>query len=70
MCWLFVCAELALEEEVQRVRLKNIHLGNALKKLESTIRHKEQLAGGQGTVQAAAVRASAKLSCSVGCATM
>lgn len=37
--------ERALEEEVQRVRLKNIHLGNALKKLESTIRHKEQLAG-------------------------
>jgi len=28
------------------VRLKNIHLGNALKKLESTIRNKEQLAGG------------------------
>jgi hypothetical protein len=34
-----------LEEEVQRVRLKNIHLANALKKLESTIMHKEQLAG-------------------------
>lgn len=39
-------AERALEEEVQRVRLKNIHLANALKKLESTIRNKEQLAGG------------------------
>jgi hypothetical protein len=34
-----------LEEEVQRVRLKNIHLANALKKLESTLRNKEQLAG-------------------------
>jgi hypothetical protein len=27
------------------VRLKNIHLGNALKKLEATLRSKEQLAG-------------------------
>jgi hypothetical protein len=27
-----------VEEEVQRVRLKNIHLANALKKLEATIR--------------------------------
>jgi hypothetical protein len=38
-------AERGLEEEVQRVRLKNIHLANTLKKLESTISHKEQLAG-------------------------
>lgn len=38
-------AERVLEEEVQRVRLKHIHLANALKKLESTIMHKEQLAG-------------------------
>eukprot|EP00879_Flechtneria_rotunda_P019667 GHRR01020665.1.p1 GENE.GHRR01020665.1~~GHRR01020665.1.p1 ORF type:complete len:373 (+),score=152.65 GHRR01020665.1:60-1178(+) len=36
----------AAEEEVQRVRLKNIHLANALKKLEATIRDKEQLAEG------------------------
>ncbi|KAF6260717.1 hypothetical protein COO60DRAFT_1683532 [Scenedesmus sp. NREL 46B-D3] len=35
-----------VEEEVQRVRLKNIHLANALKKLEATIRNKEQLAEG------------------------
>lgn len=27
------------------MRLKNIHLANALKKLESTIRNKEELAG-------------------------
>lgn len=40
-----VSSERVLEEEVQRVRLKNIHLANALKKLESTIRNKEQLAG-------------------------
>ncbi len=34
-----VChADHAVEEEVQRVRLKNIHLANALKKLEATIR--------------------------------
>jgi hypothetical protein len=31
-------ADHAVEEEVQRVRLKNIHLANALKKLEATIR--------------------------------
>lgn len=30
---------------MQRVRLKNIHLATALKKLESTIRNKEELAG-------------------------
>lgn len=68
MCWLFVCAERALEEEVQRVRLKNIHLGNALKKLESTIRHKEQLAGEQAaslhsTVQPATVWPPCPVSC-------
>jgi hypothetical protein len=31
-------ADRAVEEEVQKVRLKNIHLANALKKLEATIR--------------------------------
>eukprot|EP00775_Hariotina_reticulata_P011309 gene11309-11459_t len=36
----------AVEDELQRVRLKNIHLANALKKLEATIRDKEQLAEG------------------------
>eukprot|EP00878_Enallax_costatus_P032172 GHUV01035284.1.p1 GENE.GHUV01035284.1~~GHUV01035284.1.p1 ORF type:complete len:447 (+),score=170.33 GHUV01035284.1:36-1376(+) len=38
--------ERSVEEEVQRVRLKNIHLANALKKLEATLRDKEQLAEG------------------------
>lgn len=33
------------------MRLKNIHLANALKKLESTIRNKEQLAGELEIVQ-------------------
>jgi hypothetical protein len=36
-CWCLP-ADHAVEEEVQRVRLKNIHLANALKKLEATIR--------------------------------
>jgi hypothetical protein len=36
------------------VRLKNIHLANALKKLESTISHKEQLAGAASGVLFAA----------------
>lgn len=35
-----------VEEDVQRVRLKNIHLANTLKKLEATIRSKEELAEG------------------------
>ncbi|KAF8067334.1 Ccdc96 [Scenedesmus sp. PABB004] len=39
-------ADRAVEDEVQRVRLQNIHLANALKKLEGTIRGKEQLAEG------------------------
>lgn len=35
----FLCiADRSVEEEVQKVRLKNIHLANALKKLEGTIR--------------------------------
>jgi histone deacetylase 6 len=39
-------AEAAVEEELQRVRLKNIHLANTLQKLEVTIRAKEELAEG------------------------
>ena len=38
--------EAAVEEELQRVRLKNIHLANTLQKLEATIRAKEELAEG------------------------
>eukprot|EP00877_Chromochloris_zofingiensis_P012618 jgi/Chrzof1/760/Cz01g27190.t1 len=38
--------EQVVEEDVQRVRLKNIHLANTLKKLEATIRSKEELAEG------------------------
>ena len=34
------------EEEVQRVRLKNIHLSNQLKRIEQTLRQKEELAEG------------------------
>lgn len=34
----YACADRTVEEEVQRVRLKNIHLCNVLKKLEATIR--------------------------------
>mmetsp|Transcript_23724 Transcript_23724/g.52066 ORF Transcript_23724/g.52066 Transcript_23724/m.52066 type:complete len:532 (-) Transcript_23724:212-1807(-) len=34
------------EEEVQRVRLKNIHLSNQLKRIEATLRQKEELAEG------------------------
>ncbi len=34
-------AERTVDEEVQRARLKNIHLANALKKLEASIREKE-----------------------------
>ncbi len=34
------------EEEVQRVRLKNIHLINQLKRIEQTLRQKEELAEG------------------------
>jgi histone deacetylase 6 len=34
------------EEEVQRVRLKNIHLTNQLKRIENTLRQKEELAEG------------------------
>jgi hypothetical protein len=40
------CADAAVEEEVQRVRLKNIHLANTLSKLEANIRAKEELAEG------------------------
>jgi histone deacetylase 6 len=39
-------ADAAVEEEVQRVRLKNIHLANTLSKLEANIRAKEELAEG------------------------
>lgn len=38
-----VPAEHLIEEEVQKVRLKNIHLANALKKLEATIRYLHSL---------------------------
>lgn len=31
---------------MQRVRLKNIHLGNQLKRIEQTLRQKEELAEG------------------------
>lgn len=34
------------EEEVQRVRLKNIHLNNQLKRIEQTLKQKEELAEG------------------------
>lgn len=34
------------EEEVQRVRLKNIHLTNQLKRIEQTLKQKEELAEG------------------------
>ncbi|GFR41474.1 hypothetical protein Agub_g2164 [Astrephomene gubernaculifera] len=34
------------EEEVQRVRLKNIHLTNQLRRIEQTLRQKEELAEG------------------------
>jgi hypothetical protein len=34
------------EEEVQRVRLKNIHLSNQMKRIEQTLRQKEELAEG------------------------
>ena len=34
------------EEEVQRVRLKNIHLSNQLKRIELTLHQKEELAEG------------------------
>ena len=34
------------EEEVQRVRLKNIHLNNQMKRLEQTLKQKEELAEG------------------------
>ena len=43
---LLVCADQEKEEEVQRVRLKNIHLGNQLKRIEQTLRQKEELAEG------------------------
>lgn len=36
----------AKEEEVQRVRLKNIHLTNQLRRIEQTLRQKEELAEG------------------------
>lgn len=39
-------ADAAREEEVQRVRLKNIHLTNQLKRIEATLRAKEELAEG------------------------
>jgi chromosome segregation ATPase len=38
--------DLEKEEEVQRVRLKNIHLSNQLKRIEQTLRQKEELAEG------------------------
>ena len=34
------------EEEVQRVRLKNIHLNNQMKRIEQTLKQKEELAEG------------------------
>ena len=40
------CADQEKEEEVQRVRLKNIHLANQLKRIEQTLRQKEELAEG------------------------
>lgn len=36
----------AKEEEVQRVRLKNIHLSNQLRRIENALRQKEELAEG------------------------
>ena len=41
-----ICADQEKEEEVQRVRLKNIHLSNQLKRIEQTLRQKEELAEG------------------------
>eukprot|EP00798_Chlamydomonas_sp_ICE-L_P012314 gene12314-15480_t len=38
--------DLEKEEEVQRVRLKNIHLSNQMKRIELTLKQKEQLAEG------------------------
>jgi histone deacetylase 6 len=40
------CTDQEKEEEVQRVRLKNIHLVNQLKRIEQTLRQKEELAEG------------------------
>ncbi len=45
-CPLVVCADAAKEEEVQRVRLKNIHLSNQLRRIENALRQKEELAEG------------------------
>ncbi len=44
--WPWAVADAAKEEELQRVRLKSIHLANQLKRIEATIRQKDELAEG------------------------
>jgi hypothetical protein len=46
----FEAVELKREEDLERVRLKNISLRANLKKLERTLRAKEQLAEGNEVV--------------------
>ncbi len=39
-------ADASLDDEVQRMRLRSIHLSNTLKRLEGDVRDKEELAEG------------------------